>query len=261
MIQVRAIVRAPLFNLGEFKIMLAKVRLDALVRAANCASHDPARPGINGVRVEPYEIDAPCGAVVVATNGHILSAEYVRDAICKEGFTITLPAIKILRDAQQSMKSRFRLTRSKMPKIEMQDFDARVVCCIFGDHFSISDPGPDGMSPGLELKFPFGFSPVNDSGFPNWFNCLPHQRGEARVHVNALNADYVSRLAAASSNEKTSQGGIELWYGEINSPIYVTRAANPDWFGLLMPVATRHKENTNHFPEIPWVSCKRQIAA
>ena len=175
------------------------VNAQTFARVALAQSSDGARYYINGVCIQPH----PDGAIMVATDGHMLLAGHD-----PAGVGPTDPAGVIVNLGKEGLKA---ASKGKLLTIDPDTGQDRV----------------DGLwiSPGTTLV---------DGAFPDWRRILP--AGDLTATDACFDACLLATLGKALSDTKTHR--IAIRGADANGPHLVTGNL-PDVFGICMPI--RHK--------------------
>lgn len=192
------------------------VNIDALVRISNAASSDPSRSYLYGVHVCARR--GVAGAVLVATDGHIMAVENdpAGEVAASASGTITLNAIKQIAAAAKIF--------AKQGKIKPGMLWARILDkgfkIVWGD---VETPETNVIG---QLWC--------DGSFPEWSRVIPAHDKITPGFKGALNPELLADLAKTKPG---SDNGFTFFQEDAGSASIV-RCNSEQWLGVIMPMRT-----------------------
>lgn len=167
---------------------LVEVPLADLIQVLPFRAEADVRYYLNGILISPYKD----GALLVATNGHMLAAVESKESHTDVDRILDIPSdfARVIRDE----------ARNSGRKLVIEDEKARSI---------ITDVT------GTREKFVKAGKPFIDGKYPDWKPVVPKVEGLKPGLVSPLNAKYLAILKRALPNHMTHQG-VWFWHQEKN---------------------------------------------
>lgn len=198
----------------------ALVKAEYILRAIPFISDDARRPQICGIYVHPSPIGR--GVNVVATNSHILLAQYDESGSCSESDGIIFNPSAEHRTALKGMKWD---PGARYAKIEAEGFQGTLRAMLSDEQ---GDYAPvDASVLGLELI---------DQAYPDYHRCYPTTIGAPSLA--AYNGKYMAVFGRAVPCEGDGGSVMVVCADNAESAALVMWPSRPDISGLLFPMRT-----------------------
>lgn len=192
--------------------LITQLPWKCLVGASACASADETRLSICSVRLEPEDGFAR----VVATNGRILCALRIEDAIAKKDEALSIPSTMI----------------------QAGKFEGREMVEIYTDDDQIIIKNRDGM--GI-------MAPKSTYEYPKWRSVIPSENKNRLGFVGVFNPELLMKLQEAANSV---DGGNLAMYATGNAmDAVVCQGRGGNFFGILMPLREEWVNEKLSFPK------------
>lgn len=199
----------------------ARINLRDFARVLPFRAAQDVRYYLNGVCVEPTEE----GAVIVATNGHLLAAMRSTDTFVSERVIVNVtPAFASAVKKASRSELAFIRAATKTSTLEVVN----------------SIPG-NGRNKGEDVAFVKPGAPFIDGKFPDWRKIIPADEKIGKGLPSSYNADYLRRaLDAVCEGPKQRYGSLIQFYhaiaAEPQRSAAIIRMNGQDFICLVMPV-------------------------
>jgi len=200
------------------------IKIDASLfgKVAKFAAGSDIRSYLEGVRIEPHH---ERGAVVVATNGHILAAMHDPDGVCDEPMTM-----RCTEDFLFACKTGKRDDDAARRMVVVESGVAKVV---------FADQARTAIKDGDIYILPK--TPALEGQYPNWRKILSGGKDMQKGMSACINAFYLRKFTAVAGKGFDT---IEFWQsGEGDrslNPVYVQLASTPEFIGVIMPLTSNN---------------------
>lgn len=208
----------------------ARINVRDFARVLPFRADQDVRYYLNGVCVEPTDD----GAVIVATNGHMLAAMRSPDTFVTERVIVNVtPAFAAA--VKKASKSQLAFIRAAAKTSNLEVVNAV--------------PG-NGRNKGEDIAFVKPGQPFIDGKFPEWRQIIPSDDKIGKGLPSSYNADYLRRaLDAVCEGPKQRYSHLIQFYHAIAAEPHhsaaIIRMNGQDFMCLVMPV---HADNTEAMP-------------
>jgi hypothetical protein len=215
----------------------ARISARDFARVLPFRANQDVRYYLNGVCVEPADDG---GAVIVATNGHLLAAMRSPDTLVTERVIVNVtPAFATAVKKAGKSELAFIRAATKTSTLEVVN----------------SVPG-NGRNKGNDIAFVKPGAPFIDGKFPDWRKIMPTDEKIARGLPASYNADYLRQaLDAVCEGPKQRYRHLIQFYHASDAPqssAAIIRMNGQDFVCLVMPVRA---DNTEAIPR--WAQAMR----
>jgi len=177
---------------------------------------------LNAMHIEPHPGG---GAILVATNGHMMMVIRDIEAVCteKQTFKLNRDALRYCAVRKECGKTPVVLINSITERLTIYDIEERYI------------------QPGKCL------SPLPESGYPNYKRVLPKFSDLKPGFADVVCCRYVVETAKLAFGKRSYEEGIRFWQVKKRDCIAVEFPFMPELLGIIMP---RHEESN---PLVHWV--------
>lgn len=186
-----------------------------------CAKND-VRYYLGGIHVTPHPDG---GALLIATNGHMMMCVYDADAICSEQATFALG-----NDAAKHCATRIG---QPAPVVTINPITQRLtISSGLGQELYIQ-PGKCLID---YVEKPDGAIRMN--AFPNWRHIIPRVADLKPGYAGCVQAKYIEQVARLHPlrGKRTQPPAIRFWQVNETSVIVVEYEGAPEYMGFIMPL-------------------------
>lgn len=207
-----------------------RVRAEYIAMLMPFVSTEPTRYYLNGIHIEPHPQG---GALLVATNGHILGVVHDKDASVDAAWTCAIPKM-----IAQACTKKVREALDRPHSVDFIGRNVYVTTARFNpkDEERLGDPAE--LS---DQHLAAAFSPAIDGTYPDWRRVIAMADPSKACTAASFNSRYLDAFRDVARVRGSES--ITTRLGDAgNCPTIVEVDAVPEFLGLLMPMRGRAAE-------------------